>query len=356
MKAGYRGSWIRGSWPVAVAVLVFAAITIAISSRAGARAPVLQAVDPSPTPSPGVVADGGRIPNPFPSTEAMTETVQEVLAAYEGNAANLTAGEVGPVAVPSHFTYVYLPLARKGSSLVSTPPTPTPKPVARADLAVTIWPSPSINVARGGTLAYEIRLKNYGSGSAKSARVTLPYNNLQMTVVDSQMTKQGDWISELTSNRVTASFGNIAPGEYRTAKIIFRVNTALVDDTVMSMRALYTWSDDGGDGSWTSNWAPVVVRSGDASAQWLWLSVDPVGGNANTTHHFYTDRFAPGEGIHTWLNTPTGVQALTLKGTADVYGRVRLDFKSTGLQPGTYSLVLYGARSTLTALATFYVS
>ena len=104
-----------------------------------------------------------------------------------------------------------------------------------------------------------------------------------------------------------------------------------------------------------SNWAPVVTGAGNESAPWVPLLVDPIGAYAGTTHHFYTDRFIPSEGIYTWLNTPYGVEPLELRGTADLLGRVWLDFSSMGLRPGTYQLVSYGARSNLTGVATFYV-
>jgi hypothetical protein len=80
-----------------------------------------------------------------------------------------------------------------------------------------------------------------------------------------------------------------------------------------------------------------------------------VGGYAGTTHHFFSDRFIPGEGIITWLNTPDGVEALELRGQADLMGRVWIDFESNWRRSGAYSLVLYGARSNLTGVATFYV-
>jgi hypothetical protein len=38
-----------------------------------------------------------------------------------------------------------------------------------------------------------------------------------------------------------------------------------------------------------------------------------------------------------------------------MYGRVWLDFSSTGLPPGNYSLVVYGARSNLTGVGGFVV-
>ena len=81
----------------------------------------------------------------------------------------------------------------------------------------------------------------------------------------------------------------------------------------------------------------------------------PTVGQAGTIHTFDSNRFMPGEGIITWLNTPSGVRALDLRGVVDSQGAIVLKFSSAGLSPGNYELVLYGARSQLTGVASFTV-
>ena len=51
----------------------------------------------------------------------------------------------------------------------------------------------------------------------------------------------------------------------------------------------------------------------------------------------------------------SGVRALDLRGVVDSQGVIILDFSSTGLRRGNYQLVLYGARSQLTGVASFTV-
>ncbi len=346
-------SWLRAFWPVMLAALALVAATLAFSSRAGASTHSLQVADPTATPLPSTVVEAP--PEPFPSTEVMTETLQEALDAYEQAASSRVADAASPVDVSAYFRRIYIPMVSGGRGSRQVPPTPTPRQGPAGDLAVTIWPSPNIHVARGVTLAYEIRLKNYGAGHVNGARVTLPYTNQQLTVLDGRMTKAGDWMSELANDHVTVSFGPFTPGEYRTATIFFRVNAALPDNTVINIRAAYNWSDANGSIAWTSNWAPLLARGGDASAAWLWMMVNPGEGYAGTLHRFFTDRLIPGEGVYTWLNTSSGVQPLSLRPVADAQGRVTLDYRSTGLRPGTYSMVLYGARSNLTAIVNFTV-
>jgi hypothetical protein len=319
---------------------------------------VTQLAKPAPATVRAQAGDGDQILNPFPvsMTETMTHTVRTVLAGYISMPEEAQSAQLRAMVVPNKGVLIYLPAIKAARA---TPPAPTPTPTPRlakpADLAITIWPSPSIIVIHGQALIYELRATNYGKGQATRVVVTLPYANQQMIVIDSRLTDPRDWVSEVTADHVEVTFGPVTAGEERTAAIVFRVRETLADRTVISMRADYRWDDHRNGGAWRSNWAPVVSGAGNESAPWVPVLIDPIGGFAGTTHHFSTDRFIPSEGIYTWLNTPQGVRPLELRGVADLLGRVWLDFASTGLQSGTYQLVLYGARSKLTGVATFSV-
>jgi hypothetical protein len=372
---------------IMIAVLAFAIMTLGAAHGAAHvdRQPISDTTVPEwPTRDAANVA---RVFDPFPpATESLTDTVQAVVDAYEEAAGNPLVQSLGPMEIANHWTNVRLPIVMAErvtatptmpptltptepptltpttppSPTPTTPPSPTPtrtrepEPAIPADIAVVIWPSPSIRVARNGTLGYEVRVKNYGAGTANGVQVRLPYRTNQLSVIDSQL-RPGDWVSEVSSDRVAINFGRFAPGEYRTGTIIFRAINSLPDNAVIDTRASFSWSDDGVGGSGWSNWAPVLGGGQNDSAPWVWLSVNPVGGYPGTVHRFYTDRFIPGEGIRVWLNTPNGVQGVDLRPVADSMGRVTVDFRNTGLVRGAHSLVLNGARSNLTAIATFYV-
>jgi len=367
MDTGFRHILCQRSWPRLVAIWALALLLVAVVTAPSVAMNQLQ-LDASlvaaqlttPAALPLAADEGDQIRNPFPIpvTETMTDTVRAILASYTSLTEADQAARLQAMVVPNNGTLIYFPVIKvmRRAAPAPTPiPAPTPRPAKSADLAVTIWPSPSIIVIRGQTLTYELRVKNYGKGEATSARVTLPYSSQQLTVIDSRITDPDDWVSKVTADHVDVTFGPLAAGKYRTAAIIFRVNETLAERTIISMRASYSWSDHRDGGAWRSNRAPVVIGAGNESAPWVPLLVDPLGGYPGTTHHFYTDRFIPSEGIYTWLNTPHGVEPLELRGTADLLGRVWLDFSSTGLSPGTYQLVTYGARSNLTGVATFYV-
>lgn len=319
---------------------------------------------PAQTPPAAAPAQGqpAGLQNPFPSSSTMTDTVQRVLDQYLGRAPVLPQiQETGQEDSLTSFATVYMPIITNHQEVVNPPglptPTPTPKPPSPADVSVTLWPEPSINVARGARLSYQIQLRNYGKGQAGSVQVTLPYNSKQLRPVNSSLSRDdGDWVSSITDKEVVITFGKLAGEDSRKGTIVFQVAGSLANSTVLDMRASYGWSDKrGGGGPYRSNWAPVVVSNGPATGTWVWVQASPASAPAGSTHTFMSNRFAPGEGVVTWLNTPQGVQALELRGTADSEGALALQFSSAGLKPGTYQIVLYGMRTQLTGVATFTV-
>lgn len=373
----------RFHWPSrgATLALLFALLVAVLVPSAGAA---LTTDQPIPTPTisslsettpsaamPSIPDRSSVMPyslsQPFPSTDTLTTTIEGIATSLRGlpqpltppadalSAADLLGEVPGPLPGLSVQSVhrLFLPTLTKSAGATPPPPPPSASP---ADVSLTLWVTPSIRVAGDGTLVYELRVTNYGKGTAKGVQITLPYNRQQVTLTNASfLTGSGDWVSAVGDSTITVSFGPIAPGAKRIGYLYQRVARTLPNDTVISVRAATTWSDSREGGSGASNWTPVLVGSGSTTSAYLWLAVSPASGKAGTNHRFYTDRFIPGEGVTTWLNTPSGVKPLDLRATADGYGRIWLDFASTGLTPGSYSLVAQGARSGLTAVSGFVV-
>jgi hypothetical protein len=330
---------------------------------ASGASPVTRADERPLDLTPTVEGVGEDQPDPFPATDSMTDTVQLVLDQYLGRR------EIAPPVIddqsfaPLAISGSYLPLIQRplptSQPPTATPPTATPRPQPgeRADVAVAVWPEPSIAVMQGGQLVYELRVRNYGQGDAERIRVTLPYDRRHMRPIGSRLDRaKGDWVSRLTDTEIEVIFGPLDSQASRVGQLIFQVATPLANDTILELRPSAAWEDAYGDrGPFRSNWAPVLIGRGPATAPWVWAQVTPANGPAGTTHTFVSNRFIPAEGIITWLNTPTGVRELNLRGVADAQGVVQLAFSSAGLSPGSYQMVLYGARSQLTGVVTFTV-
>lgn len=280
------------------------------------------------------------------------------LAATEG--ATLAGdGAPLPVDVLSSSSIVFLPGLTTGQQSGPPPtvtPTDEPEPEPEADVATRLWPDPSIRVIRGGTFVYEIRVKNHGDGDADQIRVKLPYRRDQFTLLEGRFdAKAGDWVSEVGERSITITFGKLRPGAARSGKLYFRAANNLANDTILDIRATARFNGDGGRDV-RSNWAPLLVGGGNASAPWVWTAISPNSGNAATTFRVQSNRFIPGEEVVTWLNTPGGVKPLSLKGSADALGGITLSFSDRTLAPGNYQIVLYGRQSDLTGVASFTIT
>lgn len=303
------------------------------------------------------------------------EAVEATLRAYlagdpmvlDEAMALLDQNMVPAMAVLDRISTVYMPVIRRAPELGQVPtPTPTPAPEPEpgdaADMAVTIWPKPSIWVARGAILEYEFRLTNYGRGTARETVVVFPINRAQVygfyTSLDS---RAGDWVRSVDQNSITVVFGPLNGGARRSGKLFMRVNENLPlpsptqAPVLIDTRASYTFRDDARGGGQRTNWAPVLVGGGPVDVPYIWVRRTPESGPVGTRFAFFTNRFLPGEEVTTWLNAPWGVQSLSLRGTANSEGSIELVLNSAGLPRGTYQIVLYGQRSGLTGVASFVV-
>jgi hypothetical protein len=355
---------LQSAWRLPLTLLIAALLAVALAPAFAQGGP----------PAPPLVPN--MEPAELAAAEAPAWTLDERAAVEAALAAFFAAGELAPpegalLDLPAlgalsdaelAATYrIYLPLMRSRPELGQQPPTPTPvtptPTPSGADMAVVVWAKPSIWVARGATLEYEVRLANHGKGAASETKVVFPYNRTQVALASSSLdSKAGDWVSAIDQNSFTVTFGPLGPGKTRTGKIFVKVGGALPHGTLLDVRAGYSWRDGADGGQRRSNWAPVLVGSGPSDAPYVWVQVTPDRGPAGTQHRFYSNRFLPGEPVSTWLNMPDrSVRALSLRGSADGDGALTLAYASTGLARGTYQIVLYGQRSGLTGVATFIV-
>lgn len=334
---------------------------------------IASAQEAPPTPPALPTEDLGSATVPLSASEPSVDTILAALAEHTSReasgltiaAATTDAGlapfDIPPRIIGSGLT-IFAPLVggplERGQQVVT--PTPTQAPVTPlanpADVTVAIWPEPSIRVARNGTLTYELRLFNDGSGDARTTRVSLPFDPRQLTVVSSRLDRgAGDWVSEVRSDRVVVTFGELDARSRRSGFVTFRVAAGLTDNTVLSMRPSFRVTDGRGTREESGNWAPVLAGGGNDSGGYVWMIVQPVDGRVGELRTFFTNRFAPGETVTTWLNTPQGVRELSVRAQANTQGHTWLEYRPSGLVPGVYQLVAYGNQSRLTGVASFIV-
>ncbi|MEI7642731.1 MAG: hypothetical protein WCJ55_00355 [Chloroflexales bacterium] len=292
-------------------------------------------------PQPAMPPEGALLDLPADASLSAANTVYLPLICR-----SIDSGNAPPPATPTPVT---------PTPVTPTPETPTPKPGSSANIAVALRATPSIWVARGALLEYEIRVVNYGDGGAHGIDVTLPYYRGQYTLESTSLnSKKGDWVRQIDSRSFTVRFGPLSADTWRSGRIFLRVNANLPYQTLLNIRAVYNW-DGGPHDDRFSNWAPVLVGNGAADAPYIWMAITPDRGLTGTTYRIFSNRFFPEEMISTWLNTPYGVRPLSLRGSADTKGGLTLRYVSSGLVPGNYQIVFYGNRSGLTGVASFIV-
>lgn len=228
------------------------------------------------------------------------------------------------------------------------------------DLIVVVWPVPSVQVARGDLLVYQVQAKNFNRSAKNNIRVYLPYDAQQLTIMGAETEQRTDWISELSSSHVLVTFDELGGSQSRTVTIYAQVADDLPDGTVINMWPSYSWSDSRTQKrARSANAAPVVVGAANAHSASAWLAVEPARAPVGTTFGFFTNRLLPGEPVEVALLNAVGQrQPLDIAAQVDGQGQVWLEVAPSDVQipPGFYQLAVRGMLSNLEALATFEVA
>jgi hypothetical protein len=198
-------------------------------------------------------------------------------------------------------------------------------------------------ISPGETLRYEITVENWTDYELVRVDVKIPYNTELLTPAGSHLNDEDDWVSKASEGDLVMTFGRIEDDEDRSAIIELDVNPNAPDNTEIDHRADYVWYSETDSGSGTTEDFEALILNPTVQPS---ASITPDAGPAGTVYQIEATRFAPDEPVITWLNLPDGsAKDLDLHGITDNQGTIRLQFDSSGLAPGDYSLVLYGKES-----------
>jgi hypothetical protein len=227
-----------------------------------------------------------------------------------------------------------------------------------AGLVVVVWPTPSVQVARGDVLTYQVQAKNFNRNAQSNVRVFIPFDGRLIDVIGTAFEEgSDDWVAGVSENAILVVFPQLDGGETRTITIYTRVAPDLPDGTVITAWPSYSWDDSRWeDNPRSTNAAPVLVGATNESSPFVWMSVTPDRGTRETTFSFFSDRFMPGEPVQAAIVPPNGAPYdIELRTDADSLGRVWLDLWGGWLEPGTYELEVRGIYTNLRARARFVV-
>jgi hypothetical protein len=226
----------------------------------------------------------------------------------------------------------------------------------------------TLQLAPGDTLGIKFHISNPFTSTLAYVVLKFDYDSSQLTPIGSEFQNDNDWVSDLSSERVTLTFQNIDAGKSRSGTVLFRVNQPDPGNTSVAVHAKFNWqtkNSDGlllkdGSGSDSGPDALIVAPDGvltnpdviDSAPQ---AAIEPASGGAGTVFHAHASGFMAGERISIWLNTPSGVAAVPHDLLASDSGEVWPAFNGDGLAPGQYGLVISGQQSTQTLVVPFAV-
>jgi hypothetical protein len=244
-----------------------------------------------------------------------------------------------------------------GASLrVSDSSSELPPPVEPADVDVTVTADPNLTVGPGDTFTLTVTATNRGFGDARNVDVVLPLHANQVQVLGTTFSRSSVWVSDISADSVTVSTGSLsAGGDTASATLSIKVLTTATVGADIDCQADFTWSDEVSGGSGRTNACRVTVSSGSSSIPFFALDVNPFNGPVGTTHQFSGDFFTPNEPVAFWYDTPAGTSVEVGRETANASGVVTTSLTTTGLPPGTYTMVAHGIWSNITAVGVFRV-
>lgn len=219
-------------------------------------------------------------------------------------------------------------------------------------LDVRLYVTPA-RANRGDVVSYEILVKNSGNARADRARVELPFSE-HMQVIRTEFGSSTTWVSALGETELTVMFGRLNRGEERRAKLFFEVGPNAPDGLEVRVRATGRYEGDG-SARFHSTYVTLTVGGQDTAPEPS-VTVEPAVTPAGGRLVFQVRNYFPREQIFTWLNALGGsVLETNVASQADARGETSLTFDTRKLQPGEYSMVVFGNSSQITTVVPFTV-
>jgi hypothetical protein len=229
--------------------------------------------------------------------------------------------------------------------------TATPAAAASTTLNVRLYLTPA-NAARGDVVAYEILVENTGGARADRVRVRLPFSE-HMKVVRTDFSAGTTWISELKEAELTVMFGRVNRGEERRARLFFEIGPNAPDGLQVRVRASGRYEGD--DARYHSTYVTLTV-GGQEDAPEPQVTVEPSATAPGGRLVFQVRNYFPREQVFTWINAPDGrVLETGLSGQVSAAGETNLSFDTRKLQPGAYTMVVFGKSSEITTVVPFTI-
>ena len=229
--------------------------------------------------------------------------------------------------------------------------TPAHAAQSKTLLSTRLWITPS-NARSGDVISYEILVDNIGDARADRVRAELPVLP-QLKILRTEFDRDTTWLSELSDDRLTVMFGRLNRGEGRRAKIYFEIGRDIAEGTQLRIRASGRFDGDLGERA-HSNYTTLTI-GGQKAATVPTVVAEPTATPKGGRLVFRVQNYSPAEKIFTWINAGSGVLESGLSGRSSDLGEAELAFSTRKLEPGEYSMVVFGESSKITLVVPFTI-
>jgi hypothetical protein len=246
-----------------------------------------------------------------------------------------------------------------------------------ANLHIMVQPSAP---APGASFTDAITVMDVGQDSANDVTITVPFDSSALQLLGVQFNQPGAWVTSVAPNEFQAYLGGIG-SLGQQVQVIASFAELHTPTNALPVPITYHYSNNGQAHSGTINTELLPTQAVVAAvAQPSSASMQVTAGG---TVPINSAIFAPGEALAFWYNTSDGQsvplyirdgQITTQKehqerlanGTtrernngsylsADAQGAIAATLSTSGLEPGTYSLVAHGVSSSATTVVVFQV-
>lgn len=203
--------------------------------------------------------------------------------------------------------------------------------------------TPNTTVTRGGVVSYEIITTARHGGGVGNVTVTMPFDPAKIAILEAQFSKSEAWVSSLQNGLLVFETGRVGQNEPVKAFIRALVLDGVPDGVIVAEPLQYTWVYGDSSGVATSNRPQVMVGAAHQHRTEFPLAVGPQVAPQGTVRNVVSEPvFSPFETVHLWYNHPGWSTQDVGMVAADAEGKVSINFDTSMLGNGDYSLVAYG--------------
>lgn len=245
-----------------------------------------------------------------------------------------------------------------------------------ASVKIAVTPADSSMIGSGKTFTDTVVVSTEGHATSRDVVLNVQFDPAVVQLQGVQFNRASAWVTKTMPNGFEASLGKLgSDGDSITLTASFVALQAFSPNNPLQAQLNTSWRDSSGSHSST-----LTTVLDEASGQ----TAIPLAATSDGAVNLTSAAFNPGEAVTFWYNKPDGTAATlylhdgklvtsaqhkehlgtSTRSTnvdnassllAGAQGQIAIPFSTSGLTPGSYSIVARGARSSITVVTPFII-